>query len=242
MNLYYLKSLPLLLFFLLIPILSGCNKDEGEGGSGKVEGFVYRVIHTKDTYSFRADTFPASKESVYIIYGNSPIYGDKMDAGYDGFFRFSYLTKGRYIVYAYSNNQDGSKQAVFDTVTIGSGSTGRSKNIYIHEGAAYETSFIQGTVKVTYVKKGVVYASDQSGAGTRVYIRQKGSLYQFDEIRAGVDGVFIFQKIVPGQYEVYTLTEDPTTEAISEIIQSVTVTSAGELVTISNPFNIIVNI
>lgn len=242
MKTHYKNLLNPFLFFLLIGLFTSCINKEGEGGTGTVEGFVYRVIHTKDLYYFRSDTFPAAKESVYITYGDNPIYGDKMDAGFDGFFRFRFLTKGQYSVYAYSNNIDGSKTAVFDTVTIGTGETGRTKNIYIHEGSAYETSFIKGTVRVTYVHKGTVYASNQTGAGTRVYIRQKGNPYQFDEIRAGVDGVFIFQKILPGEYEVYTLTEDPTTEALSEVKQFVTVTKAGEMVTIDIPFQILVNV
>lgn len=244
MRIDFTKTRYVLLTILFISLFSACVKDEGEGGTGTVEGFVYRVIHSKDTYTFRADTFPAAKESVYIIYGNSPIYGDKMDAGYDGFFRFRYLTKGQYTVYAFSNNIDGSKTAVFDTVTIGSGATGRTKNIYIHEGTAYETSFIKGTVLVTYVNKknGVPFDIDKTGAGTRVYIREEGNPYQFDEIRAGFDGVFIFQKILPGKYEVFTLTEIPMTEVVKEVIAKVTVTKAGEMVTIATPLRITINI
>ncbi len=242
MKTHYKNFRQVFLFSIFVLLAQGCINDEGEGGTGTVEGFVYRVIHSKDLYVFRADTFPAAKESVYITYGNSPIYGDKMDAGYDGFFRFRFLTKGKYSVFAYSNNADGSKTAVFDTVTIGAGATGRTKNIYIHEGSAYETSFIKGIVRVTYVHKGVVYASNQTGAGIRIFIRKKGNPYQFDEIRAGVDGVFIFQKILPGEYEVYTLTEDATTEALSEVLQSVTVSKAGEMVTINVPFQILVNV
>ena len=65
-----------LLPFLFAFLLSSCLNEEGEGGTSVVQGKVYKVYHLNDSYSFEADTFPAAKEDVYIVYGNDDIYGD----------------------------------------------------------------------------------------------------------------------------------------------------------------------
>jgi len=221
-------------------ILFSCIDEEGEGGISVIEGKVYKVVHPNDVYSFKADTFPASKEDVYIVYGDEPIYGDKMETGNDGFFRFKYLTKGTYNIYAYSTNTDGRKIAVIDTVTVGSGKTVRVDNIYIHEGKSLETSYIKGTVLVKYYDKGFI-TNLIPAYEIRVYIKAKDALYHFDEIRTGINGAFMFQGLNPGEYEVFVLTELPGEKVLSPIIKSVTILKKGVIETIETPFEIIIN-
>ncbi len=232
------------ILFLLISSLFffSCINDEGEGGTGSIEGYVYKVVHPDEVYNFKADTFPASKEDVYIVYGNDAVYGDKMDAHHDGFFKFKYLTKGLYKIYSYSTHPDGRKVAVIDTVILASGETKRTQDIYIHEGKSLDKSYIKGQVLVNYYDKGNLIAYQKTGAGIRVYIRVKGAPYFFDEVRAGADGIFMFEKLNPGEYEVYVLTEAIVTEVVSPVIQSVTITQKGVIEEIATPFVIVVNV
>lgn len=219
---------------------SSCIKDEGEGGTAAIEGRVFKVVHTNDNFSLKADTFLGSKENVYIVYGNDGIYGDKMEAGYDGLFRFKYLTKGRYYIYAYSTLPSGLKRAVIDTVDVASGKTGRTKDIYIHEGKAYETSYIKGTVIASYYYKGGLYSTIPA-YDMRVFIRRVGESYQFDEVRTGSEGLFMFQGLEPGEYEIFVLTEKIQVQELTPVYQRVTVSDKGVIVTMANPFQIIIN-
>jgi hypothetical protein len=221
--------------------LFSCINEEGEGGVSIIEGSVFKVIHSDDIYSFDVDTIPASKEDVYIVYGDDAIYGDKMETGYDGFFRFKYLTKGTYKIYAYSTLPDLTKVAVIDTITVANGETKQVQNIYIHEGKSYQTSFIKGKVLVSYYDKNLSTQPYIDACDVRVYIKKKGGLYQFDEIRTGLDGVFVFQNLYPGEYEVFVLTEMAGYQILSPISKFVTIKEMSTIVTIEESFQIIIN-
>ena len=233
--------------FLLIGLISlfilSCVNEEGQGGVSIVQGKVFKVLHPNDNFTLEADTFPAAKEDVYIVYGDELIYGDKMETGYDGFYRFQYLTKGTYKVYAYSTLTDTRKVATIDTVTVADGETKNVQNIYIHEGKSYETSYIKGTVNVKYYNKGSWYPQSVFAAyDVRAYIRIKGAAYHFDEARTGLDGAFVFQNLKPGTYEVFVFSEVVSTEVLYPVIQEVTIDSVGVIKTIDTPFPININV
>jgi len=230
----------ILLIGLVSLFMFSCVNDEGQGGISVVEGKVYKVLHPNDNFTFEADTFPAAKEDVYIVYGDEPIYGDKMETGYDGFYRFKFLTKGTYKVFAYSTLTDARKVAVIDTVTVAYGETKQVQNIYIHEGKSLETSYIKGKVLVKYYDKGFITGLIPA-YDLRVFIRVKDAAYQFDEIRTGLDGAFIFQGLSPGEYEVFVISEQAGKKVLTPVIKSVTIDRKGIIVTIPDSFEIIIN-
>ena len=252
-------------FFFLIGLVSlsllSCVDEAGEGGTSVIQGKVYRVLHPNDVYSFKTDTntvetdsfrtanyfidtdtLPAAKEDVYIVYGNQLVYGDKMETGYDGTYRFKYLTKGTYNIYAYSTSAEGLKLASFDTVTVKTGETKEAQNIYIHQGKMLDKSYIKGTVLARYYDKGyLVGYYDIPACEARVFIRVKGAAYQFNEVRTGSDGVFMFQELDPGKYEVFVSTEKAGEKILTPVIVPVTIESKGIIKTIKIPFHIIIN-
>ena len=213
------------LICLSLLFFASCNKEEGEGGTGTVQGYVKLINHPDDNYSLPADTIDAAKTDVFIVYGNSSFYGDDVETNDKGFYQFKYLTKGSYTLYSYSILPDGNKVPVTTSVTIGSGETRTAPTLYIHSGKAYGTSIVMGKVWARYYKK-----DEQVGSGWayehRVYIRNAGDAYHFDDVRVGLDGVFAFQKLQPGTYEVFTFTENED-EVPSPIIKTVTVDEAG---------------
>lgn len=237
-----MKKINILLLSLIALFSFSCVNNEGEGGTSIVEGKVFKVLHYNNIYTFDTDTFPAAKEDVYIMYGNQPIYGDKMETGFDGYFRFRFLTTGTYRIYAYSSFPDGHKEAVMDTVTVAYGKTATTQNIYIHEGKSLETSYIKGKVWVNYYDKGYLppYPTPVPGCDVRVYIRRAGAPYHFDEVRTGSDGVFMFQGIQIGDYEVFVLTESAGEQILTPMQKNVSVTEKGSIVTVSD-FKIVIN-
>lgn len=218
-----IKLIGLLCMCLLL--VTSCKKNEGEGGTGTVQGYVKLINHPDDNYNLPADTVEASKTDVFIVYGNSEFYGDDAETDKKGFYQFKYLTPGNYTVYSYSILPDGNKIPVTTSVSIGKGQTGTASTLYIHSGKAYGTSVVKGKVWARYYKK-----DEQVGSGWayehRVYIRNLGDVYHFDDVRVGLDGVFAFQKLQPGTYEVFTFTENAD-EVPSPVIDTVTVTKAG---------------
>jgi hypothetical protein len=190
----------------------GCNKDEGTGGSSSVEGYVYNIVYNDDNYSFLTDTFPAIGKTVYITYGNDNSVGDKTDAGIDGYFRFDYLRKGTYRIFAVSKDQWGGETAEVQTVELGSGTT-QAAPLYVRSGDCYNSAMVKGRVLVkTYNKGFLVRINGQEAVPAtdiRVYIKNAGEDMSFDDVRTDDNGYFIFREIQTHKsYEVFVNTEE----------------------------------
>jgi hypothetical protein len=204
-----------LYLFLFLFLFNACNKDEGLGGSSSLEGYVYNIVHQDDNNSFTTDTFPGIKKDVYIIYGDqeNDYFGDDVETNQNGLYRFDYLRKGNYIIYAYSEFADGQKEAVMKKVKV-SGDLNKADAIFIHTGKASGTAMVKGIVWIKYYNKGrLVQVNGQDSVPaveSRVFIKYAGEDTYFDDVRVGDKGIFVFQKILPGrQYEVYVNTEMP---------------------------------
>ena len=209
-------------------IFASCNQKAGEGGTGTVQGYVKLINHPDDNYTLPADTVDAAKTDVFIVYGNSDFYGDDVETDDKGFYKFSYLTKGDYTVFSYSTLPDGTKVPVTASVSIGKGETANVPTLYIHSGKAYGTSIVTGKVYALYYHNST-YRGQGWAYEHRVYIRNAGDAYHFDDVRVGLDGVFAFQKLQPGDYEIFTFTEDEN-ELLSPVMQTITVEEAGEII------------
>ncbi len=90
----------LVCLFLLLATVS-CSKDEGKGGRALITGKLY--VKNYNSSGIFKDEYYGPDEDVYIIYGNEPMYGDVIKTNYDGTYRFEYLRKGHYTVFAYSD-------------------------------------------------------------------------------------------------------------------------------------------
>lgn len=206
--------------------LSSCNNKEGEGGTGTVQGYVKLVHHPDDNYLLEADTLNAAKTDVFIVYGDEEFYGDDTETNPDGLYQFNYLTPGDYTVFAYSTLPTGEKIPVSESVTLERGRVAQVPTIYVHDGKAYGTSVVTGKVWAWYF-----HNNEWRGEGWayehRVYLRKLGETYHMDDVRVGVDGIFAFQKVLPGSYEVITYTQDAN-EVPSPVIDTITV-EAGEI-------------
>ena len=206
---------------MLLAMMLSCNNKEGEGGTGTVQGYVRLVHHPDDDYNLNVDTMVAAKTDVFIIYGDEAFYGDDTETNPDGLYQFEYLTPGDYTVFAYSTLPTGEKVAVAETVTLERGKVAQVPTIYIHDGKAYGTSIIKGKVWGVYFHN-TTYHGEGWAYEHRVYLRKLGEVYHQDDVRVGLNGVFAFQKVLPGTYEVITYTQDAN-EVPSPMIDTVTV-------------------
>lgn len=212
----------------LVLMFVSCKRNEGEGGTGVVQGYVMLINHPDDNYTLPADTIVAAKTDVFIVYGNSDFYGDDVETDDKGFYKFKYLTPGNYTVFAYSTLASGDKVPVTASISIGKGETGNVPTIYVHQGKAYGTSIVTGKVYAMYFHNDT-YRGQGWAYEHRVYIRKEGDPYHFDDVRVGLDGVFAFQKLQPGNYEVFTFTEN-SEEVPSPVIETISVENIGEII------------
>lgn len=221
-------------------LLSACNKGPGEGGTGTVQGFVKLVHHPDDDYTLTPDTMVAAKTDVFIIYGDEAYFGDDAETNANGMYRFEYLRPGNYTVFAYSTLPSGEKVAVSETVELQRGTIANVPTLYIHDGKAYGTSVVKGRVHAAYYHNGS-YRGEGWACEHRVYISRVGDDIPFDDTRVGPDGYFAFQKLQPGEYEVYTVTQD-FNEVPDFVFQTIMVEEAGQIYEIEEQFEIIINV
>ena len=96
------KMKNIFLLVLIGLIITSCTKEEGEGGSSSIKGFVYeyKLNILGDTIS----RYAAADQDVFIIYGDDhTFYDDNIKTSYDGSFKFPYLQKGKYTVFVYED-------------------------------------------------------------------------------------------------------------------------------------------
>ena len=222
------KILLILLGTALTALAVSCNRGEGPGGTGAIEGTVYKVLHPDDNYNLETDTVLAAKEDVFLVYGTQSFYGDDDETDHTGFYRFDYLRPGTYTVYAYSTLANGERTAVSQTVEVQRGKTTTAPDIYIHEGKAYGTSIVKGHVWAYYIDKNGNVISQGWAYGQRMYIQRQGEDFPCDDVRAGMDGVFAFQKLSPGDYTVFTFSEDED-EIPSVVSKTVSVSETDQI-------------
>ena len=228
----------LLALALLMP---SCNKGPGEGGTGTVEGVVKLVHHPDDDYTLTPDTMVAAKTDVFIIYGDEAYFGNDAETNADGLYRFEYLLPGSYTVFSYSTLPSGEKVAVSETVELQRGAVAQVPTLYIHDGKAYGTSVVKGRVHASYYHNGS-WRGEGWACEHRVYIRRAGDDIPFDDTRVGPDGYFAFQKLQPGEYEVFTASDDIATEIPDFVFQSIVVEEAGQVYELSEQFEVIINV
>ena len=229
----------LMALLALALVMPSCNKGPGEGGTGTLQGYV-KLVHHPDDYSLTPDTMVAAKTDVFIVYGDEEYFGDDVETGPDGFYQFNYLLPGKYTLFSYSTLPSGEKEAVSQTVTLERGATAQVPLLYIHDGKAYGTSIVTGLVHATYYHNGS-YRGEGWAYDHRVYIRRVGENLHFDDARVGVDGQFAFQKLQPGAYEIFTVTED-FNEIPSLLFQTITVDEAGMIYELPEQFEVIINV
>ena len=220
--------------------LSACNKGAGEGGTGTLRGYVKLVHHPDDDFTLTPDTLAAAKTDVFIIYGDEAYFGNDVETNADGLYQFEYLRPGDYTLFSYSTLPSGEKVAVSQTVALQRGATVEVPTLYIHDGKAYGTSIVKGRVHAAYYHNGS-YRGEGWACEHRVYIRRCGDDVPFDDTRVGPEGWFAFQKLQPGDYEVFTVTQD-FDEVPQFIFQEIFVDEAGYVYLLPEQFEVVVNV
>ena len=231
----------LLVFVAMTLLFPACNKGPGEGGSGTVRGYVKLVHHPDDDYTLTPDTMVAAKTDVFIIYGDEQFFGDDVETNAEGMYQFEYLLPGNYTVFSYSTLPSGEKVAVSASVDLTRGTVAQVPTLYIHDGKAYGTSIVKGRVHAAYYHNGS-YRGEGWACEHRVYIRRMGEDIPFDDTRVGPDGYFAFQKLQPGEYEVFTASDDIGTEIPDFVFQSFTIDEAGQICELPEQFEVIINV
>ena len=112
-----------LVAFAVIPLLLfACSKEPGVGGKSTLSGKVYVIEYSNNTGQPTGDEYYSPEHRVYIRYGGNPFHDDDVRTGPDGLYKFDWLRKGSYTVFAYGEcpTCESGQIAVEKSVEIGS--------------------------------------------------------------------------------------------------------------------------
>jgi len=93
-------------FALLVACLTfsaACKKEPGPGGQASITGKL-KVQAYNGTCTVLQSEYYGIDEDVFIIYGDTPGQGERVRTGPNGTYYFPYLQKGKYTIYALSEN------------------------------------------------------------------------------------------------------------------------------------------
>lgn len=115
------RHFAVVVLFATTLLLASCEKVEGPGGKATITGKVMQIdidIEENGDTTVEASYY-IPDENVYIIYGNNVIYDDDIKTNYDGSFKFEFLRKGNYTLFAYSECDEPEDICpIFSEVTI----------------------------------------------------------------------------------------------------------------------------
>ena len=100
-------------------LFSACKKEEGDGGKAEIRGTVLEQRYNLSGNP-AGDPYPLADHRVSIIYGDGQYYDDDTRTGPNGEYRFPWLRRGSYRVYAISECDDyeNCTEAIYETAVI----------------------------------------------------------------------------------------------------------------------------
>ncbi|MCF8372411.1 MAG: hypothetical protein K9H64_12355 [Bacteroidales bacterium] len=210
----HIASILLLLVGLLF---SSCSKEEGFGGNSHIKGTLIEQVYNDD-FSLLLYEQPARDKDVFIIFGNDETIGDNVKTNYNGQFEFSFLHKGSYAIFYYSDDSlsaYGENSEILYPVELGKKETIDLDTLHLLNSIQYNEgkASIKGRVFLINYQNSSTWPNlvvkDTSLAQEQeIYITYGNHEFYDDRIRTSFDGTFVFQDLIKGQYEIFLYSED----------------------------------
>ncbi|MFH2095166.1 MAG: hypothetical protein ABIJ16_05650, partial [Bacteroidota bacterium] len=229
-----------LISLAVIFIFFSCSKPEGEGGSSSITGKILVKEYIIDDSNFHEEYY-APAEDVYIIYGEEDLYGDNIETHSDGTFRFEYLRKGKYTLYAYSedpNTESGIVPVQKEVEITKAGEAVDAGEIILEKFIDFNdgSSSITGKVWVRdyngdfTILNGQFYGEDED-----VFLVYGNQSYYVDDVSTNYNGVYHFEDLPMGNYKVYAYSKDmygTSQSGYIPVMKEVTISYNGQNVTL----------
>ncbi|MFZ1687668.1 MAG: hypothetical protein WAU70_09615 [Flavobacteriales bacterium] len=81
---------------------TSCKKEPGVGGKAEIRGRVFETEMSTNTNQPTGPGYYVGDHRVYIVYGDNDFYDDNVDTDPNGLFVYSWLRKGTYRIFTYS--------------------------------------------------------------------------------------------------------------------------------------------
>ena len=215
-------------------VFTTCKKEPGEGGTSMIQGRVkvldyhHSVINGEWKW-VKNDEYYVAEERVHIIYGDDDIYSDDFRTDPDGYYRFQWLRKGTYTLFAYSDDTTGNNVSGIYPVEIKlkitkNKQTVNAPDIVIIKEDAKGFSTISGRVKAKIydnnpIDGSWVFVKEYYVAKERVYLIYGNDDIYTDDFRTDPNGYYQFQGLRKDNYTLFAYSVDTTQSAPGNIVE-----------------------
>ncbi len=83
-------------------LMGACKKEPGVGGKAEIRGHVFETPWDDNTNQPAGPGYFVGDHKVYIVYGDNDYFDDDVDTDPNGLFVYSWLRKGTYRLFTYS--------------------------------------------------------------------------------------------------------------------------------------------
>lgn len=200
---------------LIIVLISGCEKPEGLGGNSSIKGKI--TVHAYDnSFLNLQEIYPAADENVFLKLVDGNIIIDDVSTSDEGIFEFKYLTKGTYVIMAYSDSNIDSiltnNIPVYDTVEINSnGKEVDAGEIIIYKALDFDdgNATISGIINQVNYSNEFLFIKDTTKAQEQdIYLFYEDDEQYVERVRTNQNGYFAFHYLIKGSYKVLVYSED----------------------------------
>jgi len=214
-----------------------CKKEEGYGGKATIKGAVKERIYDSE-YTVLQSEKAATKEDVYIEFGDNNVVADGVETSASGTFEFKYLLPGDYRIYIYSEdsvNHLTSKVPITKEIKV-------SKNddiidagtLYKYKTLQYDDGYssIKGVIMMKYYINNFALIREISPAQDEdVFLEYNNHSFNDARVRTNYDGSYNFTNLIKGEYKIYAYSDDPSgvSEKIAET-RTVNITRDNQVV------------
>ena len=231
-----MKSKNLIIIILGLASLNSCSK-EGTGGNAKISGTVYEQLIDKNGKTVESRL--AQDKKIYIKYGSNNSYNDDTETLADGTYEFSYLTKGEYSIYTYSECDTCSteNEIIEHPLTISSRNELITKDLNTNKFVNPDdgNSIIKGRILIQRYLGATPFGEPFVAQNLDVFIKYDTDEIHFDKTETGADGQFAFRDLIIGNYTVYAYSICDTCNVLFETVESNTeILSNGSSVNIGD--------
>lgn len=243
MNLMYSILHAKNLFFLGLALfaITSCEKSPGEGGLAIIKGNVL-IQNINEKLVPVGTPYVAQDEDVFISYGDSDYYDDDVQTSADGKFQFNYLLPGKYSIAVISDDNtlanENTKLEIVQEVEIKTKDevvSTETFTVYNYVDFNDGTSCIKGNVvKVNFLNGTAIIDDTVPAQNEDVFLKYQNSSEILERARTSYDGTYIFNNLIPGNYEIFTYSEQlssNTEEAVGSLITIAQENETKELAT-----------
>lgn len=215
-------------------IFTTCKKEPGEGGTSMIQGRVkvldyhHGVINGEWKW-VKKDEYYVAEERVYILYGDDNIYSDDFRTDPDGYYRFQWLRKGAYTLFAYSQDTTGNYANGIYPVKIKieitkNKTTVNAPDIVIIKEDEAGSSAITGRIKTKEYDYNPgngswVFINEYYATAERAYIIYGNDDVYSDDFRTDQAGYYKFEQLRKDTYTIFAYSIDTTQSVPGNIIE-----------------------